>query len=171
VNTLLILNGIPGSGKTSLGKLLSQRNGFNIVKVDTFYETIPRVDDKVQWLEDIKYRENVYIAFENKIKEEIIKSNVIIESTGIGEQFRELVDRLKKNNIKIVRVLLNINEQTARERVSIRNNSDYTIKVSDDDMDYFTSNINKFNLNEFIVLDANQSLEYLYSQLCKTLPL
>ncbi len=169
MNTLLILNGIPGSGKSTLGELLRERNGYNFVKIDTFYETLPRVNEEVEWFDDLEYKENVYAAFENAIKNAVIKGHVIIESTGIGKHYSEIIERLKGEEIEMVKIFLDINIDIARERVEIRNATDYLIKVTPRDMDYFIDNKHKIDLADTLIVDANRELEHIYLDVCEKL--
>lgn len=51
---VLKLSGIPGSGKTTLAKILSQRYQFKDIYVDTFYNSVSRIDTSVVWFRDKK---------------------------------------------------------------------------------------------------------------------
>lgn len=169
MNTLLVINGIQGSGKTSLGDLLSARKDFAFVKLDKFYETVPRVDKTVEWFADLEYKKNVYSAFKDAIKSEIKNGNVIIEATGIGDKFNNILEELRKEDLVMKKIFLEIDKDTAQTRVFARNSTDHPIKVSSEDLEYIVSKIHEVDLTDAIVIKADQSLEDIYLEACKGL--
>ena len=162
MNKLIVLNGIQGSGKTTLGEFIAKKHNFKFIKIDTFYEKVPRVDNQVEWFEDIEYRENVYDAFEKAVVDSLKESGVIIEATGVDKRFAGLVENLKKHNVRMIKFLLKIDEDLAFERVTDRNKTDHPIKVTEDDLKYVVSKIDELDTSGYTIIDANQAAEDIY---------
>ena len=96
----IILIGMRGSGKTTVGKLLSQKIGYMFAESDglieaSVRENIQKYVEKHGWPE---FRE-----LESKIISKIVKSDKTVISTGGGVVKRQKnIDNLKRNGILIL---------------------------------------------------------------------
>jgi len=93
----IVLTGFMGTGKTAVGKILSQRLGFSLVDVDT---EIEREQDTT--ITDIFKRlgEPVFRDIESAIIKKLSSLKNVVLSTGGGAVLRaENMDALRKNGI------------------------------------------------------------------------
>ena len=92
----IVLTGMPGSGKTTIGKLLSERMGRAFV--DTDEETIKKYKTQITDIFE-KYGEEKFRQIETETIKEVSKRNGIIISTGGGAVLKkENIDYLKQNS-------------------------------------------------------------------------
>lgn len=94
----IVLIGMPGSGKTTIGKILSKKLGFKLVDLDKYIEittgkTIPQI-----FMEG----EERFRSLERETVNRVSKENGIIISTGGGtiKDYRN-IEALKENGIII----------------------------------------------------------------------
>lgn len=142
MNKVIYLTGIPGSGKTTVAGDLKKED-FQYIGIDDFYKSVKRVDKSVEWFRDLEYMAKVYEEYESSIFNNLKNSNLVLESSGIGDSFQKITNKLESRNINFKIVYLKIDPEVARNRVKTRNESDYEIKLSAEDMDFYTSQIHK----------------------------
>lgn len=93
----IVLCGMPGSGKTTIGKLISEMTGRELV--DTDEEIIKMIGtDIASYFE--KYGESEFRKVESQVIKEVSKKSGIVISTGGGAVLNSgNVDRLKQNGV------------------------------------------------------------------------
>lgn len=98
LNKNIILIGMPGSGKTTIGKIIATKIDRDFLDVDQYIENIQN-----QKISDIfKKGENYFRKIEKDTVREISKRKGIVISTGGGVvKFPENIYHLKKNGIII----------------------------------------------------------------------
>jgi predicted kinase len=168
VNKLILIAGVPGSGKTTIGKGLSKAKAMFIDK-DTisslFTESLlialkQDKDDresevyssKVRCLE---YNTMMRLALENiSLGHDVVCSAPFIAQFNDDEWIRNLELEVKAFGAKLVKVWVQIDENTARERIIERGASRDNGKLSDWD-GYIASTAHRqpTNLSNLIVVD------------------
>jgi adenylate kinase family enzyme len=167
MSTIIRLVGIPGSGKTTIAKLLEDQ-GYTHVRIDEFYESIPREDESVEWFLDEKYIANVYSAFEESIKSHLDRNqNIVIENLGMKGRLDKVIEALVKSDHKIIQIYLKVDYDKALERVLERNKTDYKIQVDLKNMEFYKSKIEELENNFKIKVDANKSVDEVLEEVMK----
>ena len=94
----IVLIGMPGSGKTTIGRLLAKRLNREFCDIDEYIE---KIEDKK--ISDIfKDGEDAFRKIEIKVVADISKREEMIISTGGGViKFSQNIDNLRKNGIII----------------------------------------------------------------------
>jgi cytidylate kinase len=125
---LIILMGNIGAGKTTISKALVKK-GFVYSGIDYFYTKAKRDLKIKEWYTDEKYCNQAYSLMLDAVKNNIIKKNVIVESTGAS---KHAINMFKKINqipdIKIYRFLIKVPIRVLKERIKIRNASSWKVK-------------------------------------------
>lgn len=99
---IYVLCGLPGSGKTSLSKKLSQQYNAVICSYDNFVK---------------KYKSRDYSLFYSLIHEEAEKNNIIIDNLHITlKQRKEILNLLKDINEKKILIILSTPLEECIER-------------------------------------------------------
>ena len=125
MNTLILLAGLPGSGKTTIADALAERLNWKVVHVDEFKRELMKKDPNANFLKEIvpaSYQEVMRKLIERK------ESELVVEELCNDRKFVEDVqDFCKKNGIgcrwfKIIRdkeTILHINVHNTRERTVV----------------------------------------------------
>jgi len=96
MNKNIIIIGMPGSGKSTIGYLLSKRMNMNYIDMDQHIEIMQNKSIK----EMFQVNEDYFRDIETKCTEELSKLNSYVISTGGGIiKRRENVNRFKENGI------------------------------------------------------------------------
>lgn len=116
----VIIGGVAGAGKTTVGRILAQRTGWPFFDGDDFH---PRTniekmssgiplgdDDRLPWLEKIR----------SKIKESLLeRQNIIVACSSLKKRYRDII----RGNLEGVQFfILDIDYETAFQRISEREN-------------------------------------------------
>ena len=127
MKTVYVLIGLKGSGKTYTGKLLSERLAIPFLRVEDIFLKL-RTNSP---LEDQNYITRGYENVESEIRSLLSGfDEITIESTGIANQFREMITNLKKDfDVKLIKI--DTDPVLCYERVKWRNHSGH-IPVSDE---------------------------------------
>jgi predicted kinase len=137
MHRFIILAGTPGSGKTTIAKHLEQE-GFVRLAIDEFYKNAQRDPHIMNWQEDREYVLSAYTEFERAIMEHLERGeNVVVETSGLGERWRTLFEKLKSIYPKLASIYLKTSRQTALGRIAERNANDPTFKMTEEDVDRF----------------------------------
>ena len=92
----IVLTGMPGSGKTTIGKILAEKTGREFV--DTDEEIVKKYNTQISDIFE-KYSEEKFRQIETEMIKEVSKRNGIIISTGGGAVLKEEnIDYLKQNS-------------------------------------------------------------------------
>lgn len=105
----IVLIGMPGSGKTTIGRILAQKTGYGFIDTDEEIEKAGKTIDKI-------FKENGEASFREtetlKIKETALKNNFVISCGGGVVLKEENMDYLMSNGIVVL-----INRDTAAEDI------------------------------------------------------
>ncbi|MDU5106997.1 shikimate kinase [Clostridium sp.] len=96
---IILLIGMPGCGKTTIGKRLSKELGYKFCDMDSYIEDISKSTVK----ELFEKSEDYFRDFETRACKElsIIKENIVISSGGGVVKRKENIDYFKENGIII----------------------------------------------------------------------
>ena len=96
---IILLIGMPGCGKTTVGKRLSKELGYKFCDMDSYIEDISKSTVK----ELFEKSEDYFRDFETRACRElsIIKDNIVISSGGGVVKRKENIDYFKENGIII----------------------------------------------------------------------
>lgn len=143
MKTVYILIGSKGSGKSYIGRLLSERLAIPFLMVEDIFLKIKTENP----LEDQDYISRGYRNVEGEIRQLLsVFDELTIESTGIAAQFGEMVVNLKKDfSVKLIKVYTD--PELCQRRVRFRNPSGH-VPVSDS------------LLNEINMLSEKMSYDY-----------
>ncbi len=127
MKTVYVLIGLKGSGKTHTGKLLSERLAIPFLRVEDIFLKLKNNDP----LADQNYISRGYENVENEIRSLLTGfDELTIESTGIANQFREMIAHLKKDyDVKLIKI--DADPEICFTRVKFRNRYGH-IPVSDE---------------------------------------
>ena len=124
---IIILAGVAGAGKTTVGKLLASRRGWDFLDADDFHssENIEKMssgisltdEDRKPWLEAIKSE------IERVMSE---KKSAVIACSALKEKYRKY---LGDNSKDVIFFLLNVDYQEAYLRLSKRGNHFFGVDV------------------------------------------
>lgn len=156
---LIFLMGVPGSGKTTIANSLSRKIDAEFIPIDRFYRSIPRVDRSVEWYRDEEYARLVYESFEKEVVKILKSKDVIIESTGTGNRIFNVLKTVESLNYPILKFLVEVDFSTAKKRVEARNKTDYPIKVSTDDLEFYKKAVSGIDRDGVITLNGNMNVE------------
>ena len=114
--TVLVLMGVSGSGKTTIGQALARRLNFEFIEGDEFHPRANREkmhagqplteDDRGPWLEALRTRMAAMLAR---------KGNAVLTCSALRKSYR---DRLAMPDVQFV--YLKVSEAVARERLAKR---------------------------------------------------
>lgn len=131
--TIVIMVGIPGSGKTTISKMLEKEA--QMARVST--------DDLKVYYKDENYNLKELFEFQYEILENLIlkKRNVIADSNSDKEVYRKkLVDLANKYNYKIIIIYCYANIKTIYDRMEKRKEK-RKFYVSKEKIDFFRKEI------------------------------
>ena len=115
---IILVCGLPGTGKSSLGKRISEKNGFVHLRTD---EIRKKIYDKPEYTD--KSKETTYRAF-FLIAEYLLKSNksCILDGTFYMEKYRKSVFDLSKNTNHPLKIIECVNdEERIKRKIKERN--------------------------------------------------
>jgi shikimate kinase len=127
---LIVLIGLKGSGKTYIGSLAEKELGIPFLRVEPIFLSIKK---------DRHYFDKDYVAEGFKAVEQEIAnllkehSSVIIESTGIAQEFRDMIERILQEGINVRYVKIDTPAEVCLSRVKNRDSKDH-VNVSDEDV-------------------------------------
>lgn len=117
---VVILAGVAGAGKTTVGEMLASRMGWDFLDADDFHpsENIEKMssgisltdEDRRPWLEAIK------LEIDRAISE---KKSAVIACSALKEKYRKYLGQGSKD---VILFLLNVDYQEAYRRISQRGN-------------------------------------------------
>lgn len=158
---IIYVIGPTGSGKSTVVEFFAKK-GFFPIQIDSFYLQSPRDSKIKEWFEDKIYVNHARSLFKAEIKNNKTK-NIILENTGKDQLYADIFLELAKEN-EIITLLINIEEDTLRERIRKRNSTDYPFKQNPDkDFSYKPHSSIIINYH----LDNNSSKEHLLQQIRK----
>jgi shikimate kinase len=154
LKTIYILVGPKGSGKTYIGNLLFERSAIPFIRVEDIFLKIKTENP----LEDQNYISSGFKNVESAIREHLINCNqIIIESTGIANQFSEMVSRLKNDYfVKLIKVEADPN--LCLKRIKSRDQSKH-ISVSDDKINLINNQALSLSLRFDLTLNNNSTAD------------
>ena len=117
----VVLIGMPGCGKTTIGKILAKKMGREFLDVDDFiFEVTGK--DSADYLE--KLGDDGFLNFEEAIVDEINKKNAIIACSGSVPLEEEGMGHLKKDAVV---VWIDVPEELIEARIKSRIDTDTRI--------------------------------------------
>ena len=150
----LILCGFMGSGKSTIGKLLSEKMGTGFIDTDTYIEQ--KEGMKISEMFE-KYGEEYFRSREREVCEELSKLKRMVISTGGGTLLNEDNMRALKSNGVVF--LLNVSSRTVLTR--LRNDTTRPLLQQDDKERAVKMLLNKriplYNRAADYVIDAEES--------------
>lgn len=115
----LVIMGVSGSGKTTIGKLLAKKTGFTFIDADEFHppsniekmkQGVPlNDDDRVPWLETLHTEISKFLRK---------KENCILACSALKHDYRRMLDNGLEANIKFIHLDGTID--TIRDRMASR---------------------------------------------------
>jgi predicted kinase len=138
---IIILSGIPGSGKSTLIKLLKTEN-HTVISIDQFYERL-RENNGMEWGRKIEIE--AYRLFKEELEKLLEKEkDIIIETTGASDKWIDVFYSLRKRkDVQVIDILLEISLIEAKERIRIRNASSHPFKVKLESLEGWIRRINE----------------------------
>jgi len=124
---LIIIYGNLGTGKSSLGKMLSEKKGFELIQFD---KEMWKFKDKIYTKEDdfllekkeiLKVYENMHKLAKNMLKQ---SKTVILDSLYLKQQREDAKEIAKQTNNKWIIVEVSCDEKEIRKRLTKRKKED-----------------------------------------------
>jgi shikimate kinase len=150
MKTLYILIGLKGSGKTFIGKLAEDRLNIPFLRVENIFRDIKRD----RHFSDESYIREGFTLLEKEIRHSfVINDDLIIESTGLTEEFKQMLKRLRIDfSVKLIKI--DAEPALCIERVKERDNKDH-INISDNDVEKINKLAMKVKFDYDVVIDNN----------------
>lgn len=135
---LVIIGGNPGAGKSTVAARLEAR-GFFRLSIDDFYQKTPRDPLIERWFEDRVFLDAAYAAFKEGVARHLVRGQrVVLETTGVGNRWKAMLAELALEfPERIVTIYLEVSRQASVERIGRRNETDYPIKMSEEELNRF----------------------------------
>ena len=158
--TLIVLMGLPGTGKSYVSEYLRKKYGYIILSGEEI---------TTQLFGTEKVSGDQYIQAYNYLRSEAVKlisqgKSVVIDGTNLKHSFRQQIyDEVKCD--KLVLIYLKTDDKTALDRISKRQNS-----CSPETYDKFKSQIEEPSVDEnvFVLTSNDQLLNNVDSLIAKT---
>lgn len=162
--TLIILSGIPGSGKSTIAKKL-EKSGFKHFFIDEFYKKLSDTT-ALEWGREFEIEG--YKLFRKALYEELEqKNNLVIETTGASDKWIEIFGELKeRTDIQLIDILLDINLEEAIRRIDDRNRTEHPHKVPIDKLEGWMKRVNEVRNYQY-TLDVNRETEQVLEKITK----
>jgi dephospho-CoA kinase len=151
---ILFIRGLPGSGKTTISKLLAERLQWDVIHADEFKKELMKQNPEANFVKEI-----VPTAYEKTLEkiQEYKSTNVIVEEALRNKDFvQKLLHFCAENNIKnqwfkILRdksILLEVNDERKRK-----------VKNTPELLDMFEQQMNDIKIEGEIEVDNNKTTQ------------
>jgi shikimate kinase len=154
IETLYILIGLKGSGKTYIGKLIESRFNIPFLRVEDIFSRVKRNRN----YNDADYIKEGFAEVEREIRNRfVIMDRLTIESTGLTGEFKEMLEELKKNfTVKLIKI--QCDPELCLKRVRERDSKDH-INVSDSDVREINEMAAKASFKYDLTIDNNSKTD------------
>lgn len=130
---IIILMGVSGAGKTTIGKLFAEKYSWTFLDADDFHSAasinkmrrgIPLTDaDRIPWLTEIR---TVLIRYLQE------NQNIVLACSALRQKYRELLT-IDANQIKFV--YLQVNAELISQRLQARQNHFMSVQLLESQLD------------------------------------
>jgi shikimate kinase len=150
MNTLYILIGLKGSGKTFIGKLIENNFGIPFLRVENIFKNI-KLD---RHYSDESYIKEGFTLLEKEIRNLFEETDMLtIESTGLTDEFKQMLESLRKDfPIKLIKI--DADPALCLKRVTNRD-SKYHINISDSDVEKINELAAKVTFDYDLIINNN----------------
>jgi shikimate kinase len=161
--TIYLLIGQKGSGKSFIGKIFEEQFNIKFVRVENWVKEIKRERE----INDESYLKDAFQLIEDKVRNEIMKHrNIVFESTGITQYFDRMRKHLKKD-FEVIDIYIRADKELCLNRIKKRDQSIH-INVSDKEVNKINDQVRKKNMNALFEIENNEKpLDQLVSDLEK----
>ncbi len=130
---IIFLRGLPGSGKTTIANLLSDKKGWKVISIDEYKKEIMKEYPEAHFITEI-----VPLSYKRALEEiDKVTGDVIVEEILRNKDFVEQLNELNKTKkvetkwFKIVRNMEDIVKTNAERKRKVKPTSETLIKMNE----------------------------------------